>query len=698
MKSLLRHIGLLIIVAIMALSLSTCDELTEENKKINAQIPIINTQPSNAMIIFNTSHILSVSAVITDGGTLSYQWYSNSSASNSGGTTITGATSAVYNPPTSTAGTFYYFVEITNTIANNGDGGTKTATVRSNAVTLTVNARVNAQTPNIISQPVGGTVISGDSHSFTVTANSPDDGAISYQWYSNTIAYNTSGTPITGATLAIYNPPTSTTGTYYYFVEITNTIANNGDGGTKTATVRSNAVTLIVALPITSADITITAPVTGETPSTESTGAGNFTRGNVTWSPAHSPFQGGQVYTSSITLTANSGYTFMGLTTANIDGIAAAVSNNTGTMVTLTRAFPETARIPITSVTITGVTAPVTGVTPSTASSGTGNFTRGNVTWSPIHSPFQGGQVYTASITLTANSGYTFTGLTTATINGSTATISNNTGATVTLTRVFVIELMWINSGTFQMDGSDSGGTSRSVTLTNGFYMGKYEVTQAQYKAVMNNANPSYFGGDNLPVETVRWYDAIVFCNRLSIMEGLTPAYRINGNTNPDDWGTVPTSSNATWDAVEIEADSTGYRLPTEAQWEYACRAGTTTAFNWGSNIINSTQANYDARNVDTYNTVAGTYIGRTTEVGSYAPNAWGLYDMHGNVSEWCWDWYGSYVSGAQTDPRGALSGSFRVLRGGSWDYDGQNLRSANRGYSNPDYGYGSIGFRLLRP
>jgi len=267
------------------------------------------------------------------------------------------------------------------------------------------------------------------------------------------------------------------------------------------------------------------------------------------------------------------------------------------------------------------------------------------------------------------------------------------------------IEMVWIPAGTFQMDGTDSGGTTRPVTLTNGFYMGKYEVTQEQYQAVMGS-NPSYFktpvspetSTARRPVENVSWYDAIVFCNKLSVMEGLSPAYSISGSTNPNDWGTVPTSSNATWNAAVIVSGSTGYRLPTEAQWEYACRAGTTTAFNWGSNIINSTQANYDGSYVDTYNTVAGTYLGRTTEVGSYEPNAWGLYDMHGNVWEWCWDWYGSYTTGAQTDPTGAASDSYRVIRGGSWRYGGQALRSADRNYYYP-YGRDShYGFRLLRP
>ena len=260
-----------------------------------------------------------------------------------------------------------------------------------------------------------------------------------------------------------------------------------------------------------------------------------------------------------------------------------------------------------------------------------------------------------------------------------------------------------IPAGTFMMGslatepGRETNETQHSVTLTKSFYMGKYPVTQAQYEAVMGS-NPSSFTGNNLPVEYVSWYDALVFCNKLSMMEGLTPAYSIDGKTDPAEWGAVPTGSNAIWDAVTIVSGSTGYRLPTEAQWEYACRANTTTAFNWGTNTIDSSKANYNASNVDANNLTAGTYLGKTSEVGSYAPNAWGLYDMHGNVFEWCWDWYGSYSSGAQTDPTGAVSSGSRVLRGGSWNYFGRYARSARRDYDVPDRRRNDFGFRLVRP
>jgi formylglycine-generating enzyme required for sulfatase activity/uncharacterized caspase-like protein len=209
-----------------------------------------------------------------------------------------------------------------------------------------------------------------------------------------------------------------------------------------------------------------------------------------------------------------------------------------------------------------------------------------------------------------------------------------------------------INGGTFMMgspaseEGRVSNEEQHQVTVS-GFYLGKYEVTQREYAAIMGT-NPSRFEGDNLPVENVSWYDAVEYCNARSRKEGLTSAYTISGSGD---------NRTVTWNR-----NTNGYRLPTEAEWEYACRAGTTTRYSTG-NDIRTSQANYGG--------------GRTKAVGSFDANVWGLYDMHGNVWEWCWDWYGNYGSGAQTDPMGASSGTNRVGRGGSWGYDGQNLRSA---------------------
>ncbi|MCL1928313.1 MAG: formylglycine-generating enzyme family protein [Treponema sp.] len=273
-------------------------------------------------------------------------------------------------------------------------------------------------------------------------------------------------------------------------------------------------------------------------------------------------------------------------------------------------------------------------------------------------------------------------------------------------------DMVLVRAGSFQMGkylgtGSYTDETNtHTVTLTEDFYMYKYPVTQEMYQAVMGT-NPSYFTTANgrppntgetdgrRPVEQVSWYDALVFCNRLSMMEGLTPAYQMQKDdlsgtsTNPADWGAVPSSSgDARWDAVTMVAGSTGYRLPTEAQWEYAAKGG-------------HIAQQYDFAGSDNVDNVAwygSNSNSKTHEVMKKAANALGLFDMSGNVFEWCWDWYGTYSSGAQTDPTGASSGSFRVVRGGYWGSAAVLCRSADRHYYYPDSRNYGIGFRLVRP
>ena len=212
------------------------------------------------------------------------------------------------------------------------------------------------------------------------------------------------------------------------------------------------------------------------------------------------------------------------------------------------------------------------------------------------------------------------------------------------------MEFNLIPAGSFMMGSENGYGDERpvhKVTITKPFYIGIYPVFQGEYEVVMWS-NPSGFRGNRRPIEQVTWYDAKEFCRRLSEKEGVT------------------------------------YRLPTEAEWEYACRAGTTTRYYWGDRID------------EDYLWYKDNSGWKTHPVGQKLPNAWGLYDMAGNVWEWCEDWYGSYSPDEQTDPVGPSSGSSRVLRGSSWYGGTEFVRSANRDLFTPSYRYTNIGFRVV--
>jgi formylglycine-generating enzyme required for sulfatase activity len=217
------------------------------------------------------------------------------------------------------------------------------------------------------------------------------------------------------------------------------------------------------------------------------------------------------------------------------------------------------------------------------------------------------------------------------------------------------------------------------VRISQSFLLGIVEVSQAMYDSVMGT-NPSTFPrGDAYPVENVSWYDAVAFCNALSVREGLTPCY--SGSFNQ----------------TQCDFTANGYRLPTEAEWEYACRAGTTTDLYTGDIV-------HDERSpLDEHMDIAGWYIGNWTDgthpVASKEPNAFGLYDIHGNVYEWCWDWFdeGYYSQSPESDPVGPATGSLRTCRGGSWSTIARYCRSAARGRSYASQRNLEIGFRLAR-
>jgi len=494
----------------------------------------------------------------------------------------------------------------------------------------------NPVTPSISSHPQSAVyTIDAQATALTVTATKSDSGVLSYQWYSNNVDFNTGGTLISGETLASYTPPTDELGTVYFYVVVINTL--NG----KAATTISNAARIEVNDKVNAAVPQITTQPQGATYVLNATADAL----EVVATRSDSGTLSYQWYSN----------------TENSNEGGEEIEDETDD-----------------------------SYTPSTNDLGTVYYYV--IVTNTITDNFDGGAK-------------------TATVSSNTAEVKILTNEQFTQARIIkeiadnMVSLDESNGLSFKM-GSPVGEPNRAtsenyrsandgiVTLSP-FSISKFPVTQEQYQAVIGS-NPSHFraGGpgssvvtemdtSSFPVEQVNWYDAIEFCNRLSMLEDLIPAYILGGQTDPALWGTKGTG----WNSVQINPGSNGYRLPTEAQWEYACRAGTETAYYFGDSITTS-QANFN-------NT-----LGRTTQVGIYPANDFELHDMHGNVFEWCWDWYtASYDSaGGSADPVGATSGSFRVFRGGCWRDIGQDLRSAFRGGSFPLYGGDGLGFRLVRP
>jgi formylglycine-generating enzyme required for sulfatase activity len=197
------------------------------------------------------------------------------------------------------------------------------------------------------------------------------------------------------------------------------------------------------------------------------------------------------------------------------------------------------------------------------------------------------------------------------------------------------------------------------------------------FRVGANWRNPGFRQGDDHPVVCVSWFDAVKYCNWLSVKEGLKPAYTIAGQT------------------VNWDRNANGYRLPTDAEWEYACRAGTSTPLFTGESISTS-QANYNGSIAHNYGNI-GLFRKATVSIGSFPPNAWGLYDMHGNVWEWCWDYYSNPNMTPLSDPAGPASGTHRINRGGSWSSPGKLLRSAVRASDLPETAGSNLGFRLAK-
>ena len=298
-------------------------------------------------------------------------------------------------------------------------------------------------------------------------------------------------------------------------------------------------------------------------------------------------------------------------------------------------------------------------------------------------------------------------------INGGSTNQVAISGGTITPTIPEGFVLLETKNASFQMGSTDSNAYDNEkpvhyVTFTKNLLVCDHEVTQAEYEKYCkySSSTPSatYGKGDNFPAYYVAWYDAIVYCNLRSIAEGLTPCYKLGTETDPKKWEGIqkdnetnpqkycgPKDKNDSWNGITCDFTADGYRLLTEAEWEYAARGGIADT---DKDVWAGTS---DSAKLESYAWFDSNSSKKTHEVKGMTANGYSLYDMSGNVFEWCWDRYGNYENKDANDPVGAVSGSDRVRRGGCWGFDASKCRASFRNNYSPESRSDYLGFRLAR-
>jgi formylglycine-generating enzyme required for sulfatase activity len=265
------------------------------------------------------------------------------------------------------------------------------------------------------------------------------------------------------------------------------------------------------------------------------------------------------------------------------------------------------------------------------------------------------------------------------------------------------LTMVSVPAGTFQRDA-----TATNTSTVSAFRMSQREITRAQFLAIMGTdpSDTTYSSGTDDPVQNVNWYQAIAFCNKLSLAEGLTPVYAVSGvNFSTLTYANVPVIGNSVWDTATATWTNNGYRLPTEMEWTWAAMGATSDRANGysgsGTNTAGYSKAFAGSTGTNAVGDCAwytANSSSTTHPVGAKAANELGLYDMSGNVSEWNWDWFGTSLAGAVTDYRGAGFDENRVIRNGSWASDASCCTVAYRYFGSPNYRENNIGFRVVRP